>query len=102
MGFAEEVIKNSAAYIEQSAEYASKYFAMMKIQHDFFGDTKMALTPENCEILYQDMIRDLVKTKKPVVCRFGLFAAMNPMRTEDQTIIVVYLGVSFPDPANRE
>jgi hypothetical protein len=73
----------------------------MKIEHDFFGDTKMALTSENCKMLYQDMIGDLVKTRKPVVCRFGLFAAMHPMRAEDQTIIMVYLGVSFPDPARQ-
>ena len=97
MGFKDQLITDSAAYIEKCSREAAEYFAGKEIKHDFFGGAVMQLDKDNCKKIYEGMIGEIIDDKKPFVCKYGFFACIVPIMNNGRLILSLSLGISFRD-----
>jgi hypothetical protein len=95
MGFKEQLIEDSTAYIEKCAGDAAAYFKGKGIKHDFFGGTAMELSKENYKKIYEGMIEEIVDEKKQFVCKYGFFACLVPVMNEGKLMLTLSLGIAF-------
>lgn len=94
----EKILVDMKKYIKQCAEDASKYFISYKISPQVFEGIRMDLSPQSCEMLYKDMIIEMLEKCTPVRFQYGLMVAIIPVKQlGDRILFTIHLGISFPD-----
>lgn len=86
---------NAGEYIKRCSEEAADYFSKKNIRHDFFQDTSMELSADNCEMLYRDMLEELIKNRHSIAIKYGLIATVTPMQKGDQVVLSVSCGIIY-------
>ncbi len=82
------------SYIKQSSLRASYFFKMIDYKHEFFEGAIMDVSPETCEIIYKELLENLIEKEAFIGQKHGLLAAIIP---RDKVLVNVELGVVFPD-----
>ena len=82
------------SYIKISSKRASDFFKMIDYKHEFFKGAIMDVSPETCEIMYKELLSNLIEKEAFIGQKHGLLAALIP---RDAIMVNVELGVVFPD-----
>ena len=92
-------IRETQTYITNSAQHASDVHKKLDIEFEFFKGIKTDLTPAMCEDVYKELVRTLLDNSVPIGSKYGLMAAVLPVKQlEDGKILFsLQLGVIFPD-----
>jgi hypothetical protein len=89
-----KLFKDLNSYIKISSKRASDFFKMIDYKHEFFEGAIMDVSPETCEIMYIELLSNLIEKEAFIGQKHGLLAALIP---RDATMVNVELGVVFPD-----
>lgn len=93
---ADKLIKRIEDYIKQSSVDASVYLKSKNLRLPLNDDVDMDLTPDVCEKIYVELIRDSMKHKQSMIHQWGLFTHIVPMKHGKNFIFSIKLGVVFP------
>lgn len=92
------LLNDMSGYIKQSSADAAKYFIQHKIAPEIFTGTRMDLSEETCEMIYKEMIIEIMQAGSQVSFKYGLMVTMLPVKRKGSKIMVmIHLGMSFPD-----
>jgi hypothetical protein len=93
---ADKLIRRIEDYIKQSSIDASIYLRSKNLQLPLTDDVDIDLSPDVCEKIYIELIRDSMKHRQSMVHQWGLFTHIMPIKQGKDFIFSIKLGVVFP------
>ena len=89
-------VKGMDSYIQSSAVYAANFFNQNHINHVFWDDVVMQLSPGMCEQIYKDLIEDALLHGKVVSFKYGMTITVYQCEDQGEAHCGIQLGLGFP------
>jgi len=86
-------------YIQHSAVEAADYLSKKDIRLSPFEGSYIEFDKDFCASIYRDLITELIIDNRSALFKYGMFALVVAMRTDEDLAFALQLGVCFSDPS---